>query len=101
MLVVEDDPAIGAFVVRGLREAGYTVDHAPDGDQGFALKPVGAFRGLPDGASVKRVLRAIGQPHSRLDHTFTYCAERPSGKVTRIEVEFDHHNRVTRTAPAG
>jgi hypothetical protein len=32
---VEDDPAIGAFVVRGLREAGYTVDHAKDGVEGF------------------------------------------------------------------
>lgn len=37
VLVVEDDPAIGAFVVRGLREAGYTVDHASSGDDGFDL----------------------------------------------------------------
>jgi two-component system OmpR family response regulator len=37
ILVVEDDPAIGAFVVRGLREAGYTVDHASNGDEGFDL----------------------------------------------------------------
>ena len=37
VLVVEDDPAIGAFVVRGLREAGYTVDHAVDGDTGLDL----------------------------------------------------------------
>jgi len=35
--VTEDDPAIGAFVVRGLREAGYTVDHASNGDEGFDL----------------------------------------------------------------
>jgi two-component system OmpR family response regulator len=37
VLVVEDDPAIGAFVVNGLREAGYTVDHATDGQDGFDL----------------------------------------------------------------
>jgi two-component system, OmpR family, response regulator len=37
ILVIEDDPAIGGFVVRGLREAGYTVDHAADGNDGFAL----------------------------------------------------------------
>jgi two-component system OmpR family response regulator len=37
VLVVEDDPAIGAFVVHGLREAGYTVDHAANGDEGFDL----------------------------------------------------------------
>ena len=33
--MVEDDPAIGQFVVRALREAGYTVDHAKDGDEGL------------------------------------------------------------------
>ena len=33
-LVVEDDPAIAAFVARGLREAGYAVDTAADGDTG-------------------------------------------------------------------
>ena len=37
VLVVEDDPAIGAFVVNGLREAGYTVDHANEGQEGFDL----------------------------------------------------------------
>lgn len=37
VLVVEDDPAIAAFVVRGLQEAGYTVDHAADGDTGMHL----------------------------------------------------------------
>jgi two-component system, OmpR family, response regulator len=37
VLVVEDDPAIAAFVVRGLREAGFTVDHASDGDTGLGL----------------------------------------------------------------
>ena len=31
-LVVEDDPTIAEFVARGLREAGFAVDHAGDGD---------------------------------------------------------------------
>jgi len=35
-LVVEDDPSIGEFVVRGLREAGFAVDHAADGEEGLA-----------------------------------------------------------------
>jgi len=35
-LLVEDDPAIAEFVVRGLREAGFAVDHAADGDAGLA-----------------------------------------------------------------
>jgi two-component system OmpR family response regulator len=34
-LVVEDDHAIGDFVVRGLREAGFAVDSAADGDAGL------------------------------------------------------------------
>jgi len=34
-LVVEDDQTIAAFVARGLREAGFAVDEAHDGDEGF------------------------------------------------------------------
>jgi DNA-binding response OmpR family regulator len=36
-LIVEDDRAIAEFVGRGLREAGFAVDHAPDGDTGLEL----------------------------------------------------------------
>ena len=35
-LLVEDDATIGEFVVRGLREAGFVVDHASDGEAGLA-----------------------------------------------------------------
>jgi len=34
-LLVEDDPTIADFVVRGLREAGFAVDHLPDGEAGL------------------------------------------------------------------
>jgi two-component system OmpR family response regulator len=34
-LVVEDDAAIAEFVVRGLKEAGFAVDHAADGEAGL------------------------------------------------------------------
>ena len=37
VLVVEDDAKIASFVVRGLKQAGYAVDHAPDGETGLAL----------------------------------------------------------------
>jgi two-component system, OmpR family, response regulator len=37
LLVVEDDPHIAEFVCRGLRAAGYAVDHAADGQGAFAL----------------------------------------------------------------
>jgi two-component system OmpR family response regulator len=66
--VVEDDPAIGAFVVRGLREAGYTVDHARDGNEGFDVARHERYDAivldlmLPgrDGLSVIEGLRAAG-----------------------------------------
>ncbi len=34
-LIVEDDNTIADFVARGLREAGFAVDRAPDGDAGL------------------------------------------------------------------
>ena len=34
-LLVEDDATIAEFVARGLREAGFAVDHAADGDAGL------------------------------------------------------------------
>jgi len=35
-LIVEDDQTIAEFIARGLREAGYAVDRAHDGDDGLA-----------------------------------------------------------------
>jgi transposase InsO family protein len=35
-LLVEDDPTIAEFVARGLREAGFAVDHEADGEAGLA-----------------------------------------------------------------
>lgn len=37
VLVVEDDRKIASFVVSGLKQAGYAVDHAPDGEDGLHL----------------------------------------------------------------
>ena len=36
-LLVEDDVTIAEFIARGLKEAGFTVDHAADGDAGLAM----------------------------------------------------------------
>ena len=36
VLLVEDDATIAEFVARGLREAGFAVDHEPDGEAGLA-----------------------------------------------------------------
>ena len=37
VLVVEDDSKIASFVVNGLKQNGFAVDHAPDGERGLAL----------------------------------------------------------------
>ena len=37
VLLVEDDERIALFVVKGLREAGFAVDHAADGEDGLHL----------------------------------------------------------------
>ena len=36
-LIIEDDQTIADFVSRGLKEAGFAVDHAKDGEDGLAL----------------------------------------------------------------
>jgi two-component system, OmpR family, copper resistance phosphate regulon response regulator CusR len=35
LLLIEDEPALADFLVRGLREEGFTVEHAADGDSGW------------------------------------------------------------------
>jgi len=37
LLLVEDDLKIASFVVRGLKEAGFAVDHAQDGEEGLYM----------------------------------------------------------------
>ena len=66
VLVVEDDPKIASFVVRGLKQAGYAVDHASDGEAGLGLAESTDYDAaivdvmLPrlDGISLVRRLRA-------------------------------------------
>jgi two-component system, OmpR family, response regulator len=36
-LLVEDDPKVAGFILQGLREAGFAVDHAADGEAGLDL----------------------------------------------------------------
>jgi len=37
ILLIEDDRKIASFIVKGLKAAGYAVDHAPDGEEGLHL----------------------------------------------------------------
>jgi two-component system OmpR family response regulator len=66
LLVVEDDREAAAFLVKGLRESGYAVDHADDGRQGLLLATGSDYdamiidRMLPglDGLAIVAALRA-------------------------------------------
>lgn len=43
ILVVEDDPKIASFVVMGLKQAGFVVDHAMDGKDGLHMASTGLY----------------------------------------------------------
>jgi two-component system OmpR family response regulator len=68
VLVIEDDPDVGAYLVKALREVGAVVDHVPNGKEGLFLaagEPYDVLvvdRMLPglDGLSILRTLRASG-----------------------------------------
>ncbi len=68
VLLIEDDTEAARFLVKGLRESGYTVEHAADGRAGLAQSCNGQFdlvitdRMLPhvDGLSVIEAMRAKG-----------------------------------------
>ena len=70
LLVVEDDREAAAFLVKGLKESGHTVDHAADGREGLMLATTERFdaivldRMLPgmDGLAIVATLRASENP---------------------------------------
>jgi two-component system OmpR family response regulator len=69
VLIIEDDANTADFIVKGLRQAGYTPDRAADGKEGLFLaleQPFDAIvldRMLPelDGLTLLRTLRAAGR----------------------------------------
>jgi two-component system OmpR family response regulator len=68
VLIVEDDASTADFILKGLRQAGYSLDHAADGKDGLFLAleyPFDAIvldRMLPglDGLTLLRTLRGAG-----------------------------------------
>ena len=43
LLIIEDDRETAAYLVKGLSESGYTVDHSGDGRDGLFLATSGAY----------------------------------------------------------
>jgi two-component system OmpR family response regulator len=65
ILLVEDDPTVAGFVVKGLREAGHVVEHAGNGRDGLFMAASEAFdtiildRMLPGGIDGIRLLETL------------------------------------------
>jgi two-component system, OmpR family, response regulator len=65
ILLVEDDPTVAGFVVKGLREAGHVVEHADNGRDGLFLAASEGFdiiildRMLPGGIDGLRLLETL------------------------------------------
>jgi two-component system OmpR family response regulator len=67
VLVIEDDKKIASFVVNGLKQNGFAVDHASDGENGLSLAQVVTYDAavldimLPklDGLSLLRQMRQL------------------------------------------
>ncbi|MEN8205148.1 MAG: response regulator transcription factor [Pseudomonadota bacterium] len=65
LLLIEDDEKIAAFIIKGMKEAGFQIDYAADGEIGLRMASSGDFDGaiidlmLPklDGLSVIESLR--------------------------------------------
>ena len=65
ILIIEDDPSVAEYIIKGLKESGYAVDHAKDGNEGLELALDGncdlliVDRMLPflDGLSIVRKVR--------------------------------------------
>lgn len=51
ILVVEDDPKIASFIVKGLKESGFAVDHCANGDDGLTMA-----RSVPYDAAVVDIM---------------------------------------------
>jgi two-component system, OmpR family, response regulator len=68
ILLIEDDTEAAGFLIKGLRESGYTVEHAADGREGLMRATEGQFdlvvtdRMLPhlDGLTVIQLMRRKG-----------------------------------------
>ena len=91
ILIVEDEAELADFIVRGLREEGFAVEHAADGEpawDGDAIRRLGpdrarlvaAGRGRPD---VLRRFRADGRDRSGAVPDGEGCRRRPGPRARR------------------
>jgi two-component system OmpR family response regulator len=96
ILVVEDDPKIASFVTGGLRQHGFAVDRAGDGDEALALAATTAYDAavvdvmLPrlDGLSLVRRLRAA---RNALPVLFLSARSRVDDRISGLQAGGDDY----------
>jgi DNA-binding response OmpR family regulator len=96
ILVIEDEAQIADFLVRGLREEGFTVERAADGEEGWKLLQAGPWDlvlldwWLPvaDGLTLLRRFREAGQ-HAPV--IFLTARDAVSDRVTGLESGADDY----------
>jgi hypothetical protein len=90
---IADDMARGveAYLQTWERAEGITNDACRDPE---AAKLHTEVRGLARGSTVEEVLRAAGQPHTRLGDEFVYCTKTAGGAKKSVTVTFDSAAKV-------
>ncbi len=96
VLVVEDEPNLSRQLRRNLEQAGYAVDHAPDGEEGLFLGETESYDavvldlGLPeiDGLEVLRRWRSAGR---RMPVLVLTARDSWSDKVTGLDAGADDY----------
>jgi hypothetical protein len=92
-----DDMSRGpeAYLQTWERALGITNDACRDPS---AAKLDTVVKGVAKGSTVEQVLRAAGQPHSRLGQKYTYCTKTASGGTKSVAVTFSDAGKVTSTS---
>ena len=97
ILVVEDDKDVAGFVVKGLREAGHTVEHADNGRDGLFLAASENFdaiildRMLPGGIDGLRLLETLRAQDNATPVVFLYALGQVDDRVKGLKAGGDDY----------
>ena len=94
---IAEDMARGAeaYLQMWERAEGVTNDACRDPE---AARPDSEVLGVAVGSTAEEVLKAVGQPHSRLGNEFTYCTRTGGGAERTVAVTFDENGKVEATS---
>jgi len=97
ILLVEDDPTVAGFIVKGLREAGHVVEHAATGRDGLFMATGDTFdaivldRLLPGGVDGLRVLQTLRAQDNRTPVLFLSALDSVDERVRGLQAGGDDY----------